>query len=101
MRYFVIHKYLLAVSDNDSSINVLVDNADIYAVKKHTRSKVECATYCYADRSKCWTAVYQQDGDCLLITNLTNSLTINDNGLHTSSEHVIAMRGHVSAASKF
>ena len=55
------------------------------------RSKVECATYCYANRT-CRTAVYQHDGDCILISNFTDWLTYTpvDNSVY--ADQIIEMR---------
>ena len=56
------------------------------------RSRVECATYCYAN-STCRTAVYKLDGDCILISNFTDWLTvttIDNNNIHT--DEIIEMR---------
>ena len=56
------------------------------------RSKVECATYCHAERD-CNTAVYQYDGDCYLIRNFTDtlSITIEDNSSTDSEDDIIEM----------
>ena len=45
---------------------LLSEEAYVVDSKKGVRSKVECATECYADY-RCRTAVFQHDGDCHLV----------------------------------
>ena len=45
--------------------------------RKNTRSKLECATTCYAD-IECMTAVYRANGDCLFLKNFGDALIFED-----------------------
>ena len=54
------------------------EKVTVLANRKHARSKLECATMCYADK-RCRTAVYRTNGDCLFIKNFPDTLIIKDN----------------------
>ena len=56
---------------------MVAERADVLKTEKRTRSKLECATMCYSDRS-CMTAVYRKNGDCLFIKDFSNKLVYED-----------------------
>ena len=68
------------------------ESADVFETRKHTRSKLECATMCYADK-KCMTAVYRTSGDCLFIKNFANTLIYEDSlNSYRISDEILEMR---------
>ena len=75
------------------------EEAYVVDSKKGLRSKVECATECYADY-RCRTAVFQHDGDCHLVSNFTENLNVvEDNSNSPISNYVLEMKTKTAQSS--
>lgn len=72
--------------------SMVVDDAHVLEQRTGLRSKVECATECYADY-RCRTAVYEHDGDCFLVANFTENLSLREHNSNSGyGDYVLEMK---------